>query len=144
MGGKAVSRRTHVPQRGIAPTRSGAVRSVAALGLAALMALGCVVLWVVIPFGWFWLAGAITDNATTFYVIALFGVPVTMIACGAALARVNRVYLRLSGAESSRLFHALLVGSVLLAILAFVVWSVFFSGPPSATPWPDEFSGPGS
>ena len=108
------------------------------------MALGCVVLWVGIPFAWFWVTGAITDNATTFYVVAPLGISGTMIAWGVALARVNRAYLRLRGAQSPALFHALLVGSVLLAIVAFLVWSIFFSGPPSATPWPDEFSGPGN
>ena len=108
------------------------------------MALGCAVLWAGIPFGWFWLAAVISDNATTFYVIALLGVPATMIAWGFALARVNRVYLRLSGTQEPKLLHALLVGSVVLAILAFLVWYFFFSPPPSATPWPDEFSGPGN
>jgi hypothetical protein len=144
MGAKVVSGRARIRDRGIAPTRTRAIRAAGALVLAVLMALGCAVLWVGIPFGWFWLAGAVTDNATTFYVIALVGVPGTMIAWGVALARVNRVYLRLRGAQSSMLFHTLLVGSVLLALIAFLVWSVFFSGPPSATPWPDEFSGPGN
>jgi hypothetical protein len=34
-----------------------------------------------------------------------------------------------------------LVGSVLLALLAFLVWSIFFSPPPNGMPWPDEFWG---
>ena len=108
------------------------------------MALGCVVLWAGIPVGWLWLAAAISHKATTIFLIALFGVPVTMIAWSLALARVNDLYLRLRGAQKPKLFQALIVGSVLLAILAFLVWYFAFSGQPSATPFPDEFSGPGN
>jgi hypothetical protein len=123
---------------------SAVSRGLAAFVLATLMALGCVVLWVGIPMGWFAVARRITNDATTFYVIALVGVPVTMVAWGLALGRINRVYLRLRGADQPTLFHALLVGSVLLALLAFLIWSVVLSGQPSGTPWPDEFSGPGN
>ena len=139
-----MSSRVRVRHRAVAPGASNAIRGVGALLLAALMALGCVVLWAGIPLGGFWLAAAISDNATTVYVVALVGVPLTMTAWGLALAQVNRAYLRLRGTQEPKLFHALLVGSVFLAILAFLVWYFFFSPPPSATPWPDEFSGPGN
>jgi hypothetical protein len=68
-----------------------------------------------------------------------------MIAWGFALARMNRVYLLLArGGEESKLLEVLVAASAVLALGAFLVWFFFFAGSPTATPWPDELSGPGT
>ena len=67
-----------------------------------------------------------------------------MLVWGAALSRVNGLYVRLAhrgDGEGSSPLDTLLVGSFVFAVLAFLVWYFVLSGTPSSTPWPDEVSG---
>ena len=129
--------------------------------LAIVMALGSILLWTVIPFGWLRLSASLSDRYATIYVLALLGCPVAMLLWGWGLYRVNRVYLRLGdptrGADGSSwarsrgagpgreprllLLEVMLIASAAIALILLVVWWVGLAHPPTSTPWPDELSG---
>jgi hypothetical protein len=125
------------------------------------MAAGCLVLWLVIPLGWLRIASLLSDTGYVVYLVALFACPITMAFWGWALYRLNDVYLRLTGRERPQrqqawlesatrpstgrreimLLDAMMVVSVVLAIVALVLWFAVFAASPTSTPWPDELSG---
>ena len=109
------------------------------------MTTGSIALWMVIPLGWVELAGAIAQVRTVGYVIALVGCPLTMVAWGRVLLQLGLAYERLSDPDADRpvLLETIVVVSFVLALIAFLAWFFIFAGSPSATPWPDEMSGPG-
>lgn len=96
--------------------RTAAARHAAALGLVAALALGSLVMWIAIPAAWLWLTSQASDEYLTIYGAALVGAPLTMVAWGWCLHRINRAYLRVSGRAS---------------------------GPPSRASWLRPSSGPG-
>jgi hypothetical protein len=95
------------------------------------------------------------------YLVALVGCPITMAIWGWALYRVNDFYLRLTGRERPQRQHAwlesaasppnrrrelmlldvMMVVSVVLAVVALILWLAVFAASPTSTPWPDELSG---
>jgi hypothetical protein len=116
----------------------------AATFLFALMAIGSLVLWTAIPVGCLWVAGKLTDNVGTHFLIAL---PLMVVSVGlfaALLFRVNKLYLRITGAwiepededdEDEPRFprgplEPMLVGSLAIALIALVVWFFFFAEDP--------------
>ena len=115
-----------------------------AAALLVTMALGCVALWTAVPIGALWFAAAVTTSRAGIYVVALCACPIAMLVWGAALSRVNGLYVRLAqrdDGEGSSPLDTLLVGSFVFAVVAFLVWYFVLSGTPSSTPWPDEVSG---
>ena len=117
---------------------------IAAAVLLATMAVGSLGLWTVVPIGGLWFAAAVTTSRAGVYVAALFACPTAMLVWGAALSRMNQLYVRLlrrSGGEAESPLDTLLVGSFVFAVLAFLAWYFLLSGSPTSTPWPDEFSG---
>jgi hypothetical protein len=116
----------------------------AAALLFMLMALGSLVLWTAIPVGCMWLAGELTDEIGTHFLIAL---PLMVVSVGlfaALLFRVNRLYLRITGDwiepededdEDEPRFprgplEPMLVGSLTIALVALVVWFFLFAEDP--------------
>jgi hypothetical protein len=118
----------------------------AAAFLFCLMAIGSLVLWTAVPAGCLWLAGELTDEIGTHFLIAL---PLTVVCVGlfaALLFRVNHLYLRITGAliqlpedeeddeEEPRLprgpLEPMLVGSLVIALAALVVWFFFLAEDP--------------
>jgi hypothetical protein len=71
------------------------LESVAAGFLAAAICLGSGVLWIGIPAAGMWLAGELTRTPEAFLLFVLGAIPLTMIAFGFVLFRVNAVYERL-------------------------------------------------
>ena len=121
--------------------------------LILVMALGSLVLWTVIPFGWLQLSASLSDSYTRIYVLALLGCPAAMMLWGWGLYRVNRLYLRLCersrgsgrlGDSPPALLDVLLVASAALALILLAVWWLALAHPPTSTPWPDELSGGGA
>jgi hypothetical protein len=123
------------------------VRAGAATGLIALMVLGSVAVWTVIPLGGLWLASQLTESYAQLAILPLLvaaaGIPIAMALGGKALAAVERLYLRVTGqtpsarvvsawrrsisdSRSSRLtvLDRIMVGSVLVAVIALAVWFV--------------------
>jgi hypothetical protein len=124
----------------------GLVDRIAAAFLFALMAVGSLVLWTVIPAGCLWIAGELTDEIGTHFLIAL---PLTVASVGlfaALLFRVNQLYLRITGAliqvpedeeddeAEPRLprgpLEPMLVGSLVIALTALVLWFFFLAEDP--------------
>jgi hypothetical protein len=71
------------------------------IGLAALIVIGSVVLWIGVPVGGFWLAGHVTSDAVGAVLIALLAVPATMVAFGWVLYRIGALYEAMRGAEAA-------------------------------------------
>jgi hypothetical protein len=126
-------------------------RPVAAAVLMALMVLGSVAIWTVIPVGGLWVASQLTDSSTQLgvapFIVVAGGIPVAMAFAGKLLARVERRYMRVTGtAPQSRVQPAwrrslgdsssvrptvldkIMAASVLVAAIAMAVWFFAFAG----------------
>src|SRR5438552_7417072 len=123
----------------------------AALFLIAVMAVGSVGLWLVIPVAWIYLASHIVKTTQpTFgpYLLILFGVPISMFVVGKLLYRLNGVYERLTGQASevrvqlpwhrsmrgerapqrrTTVLELVMMISVGLALFVFAIWFFFFA-----------------
>lgn len=78
----------------------GAQRHVAAAFLVAVMALGSVVMWVVSPVAWLWIASRMTSSSQPSlgpYLLVLVGMALTAVVIGKGLGRINRTHMRLTG-----------------------------------------------
>lgn len=72
----------------------------AAIGLIALMAIGSIVMWLVIPFGWIYGVSKSVDSSQPTmgpYVLLLFGIPTSMVVVGKMLGKLNRKYGEITG-----------------------------------------------
>jgi hypothetical protein len=118
----------------------------AAAFLLVLLAVGTLVLWIGIPVACLWGASKVTDSIGGHFLVAL---PTTLAAMGLFawfLYWVDRLYLRVTGAYESALddedeeeklriprgpLEPLLVVSLVIGIIALVVWFfVFAENPP--------------
>ena len=125
--------------------------SPAAFALVALMAVGSVVMWIGVPFGLIYLASKLADTPNPTmgpYLLVLIGLPIGMALVGKALGWLNRLHIRLTGAETDDyrpgwtrsmrgerqvtrrggVLDKVMVVSVALAAVAFAVWFFGFSG----------------
>ena len=124
----------------------------AAIFLIALMAVGSVALWLVIPVAWIYgVSSQIDSTQPTLgpYVLILIGVPTSMFIAGKLLYRLNGVYERLTGQDSevrvqmpwhrsmrgerapqrrTTVLELVMMISVSLAVVAFGIWFFFFAG----------------
>jgi hypothetical protein len=128
--------------------RLGAVDRMAAGFLLVLLALGSLTLWIGIPVGWLWVASKITDTSGSHFFAAMVGTPIAIIAFGAVLAWINRLYLRIvrpgpaepiEDEEDEPRFvrgplEPLLVGSLAIAVAALCVWFFVLAENPSWGP----------
>jgi hypothetical protein len=124
----------------------------AAILLIALMAIGSVGLWLVIPIAWIYgISHTVKSTQATLgpYVIILIAVPTSMFIVGKLLYRLNGVYERLTGQASevkvqmpwhrsmrgerapqrrTSVLEFVMMISVTVALLAFGIWFFFFAG----------------
>jgi hypothetical protein len=111
--------------------------------LLLLMALGTLVLWIGVPVGCLWVASKLAGSSGEHFLIALPMCLAGMGLFGALLVWVNRLYLRVLGPtisaedeedEVERVLRGplepLLVGSLIIALVALVVWFFFFAENP--------------
>ncbi len=123
--------------------------------LIAAMAVGSVVLWLGIPVGWLWLGSMLQADSqqTGFgpYMLVIAGIVVSAVLMAKLLAKLNRIYGAVIGAEpvvrvrmpwhrsmrgedDSRLPRSVLdvvmVCSVSAALMVFGIWFFFFAGSP--------------
>jgi hypothetical protein len=120
--------------------------------LIVLMAVGSIVMWVVNPVFWLWLASHLeTTSQPGFgpYVMVLVGIPLTMVVVGKGLSRLNSAYGSVTGTTpkvrvrmpwlrslrgertSGRprtVLDVVMVISVSLAVAAFLIWFFGFAG----------------
>ena len=107
-------------------------------------------MWIGVPLGWLWIAGQVSTDYQAIYLWALFAIPVTMVAVGWVLYRLNAVYVRVShepdgprqtawlrsqaadrsSAEPRRAIDVIMACSVGLAMTLLAVWFFFYAGSP--------------
>jgi hypothetical protein len=121
----------------------------------ALMVVGSVAIWTVIPIAGLWVASQLSDSSTQMgaapLLVAVAGIPAAMALAGKLLARVERLHMTLTGAasrarlvptrrrsigdsRSARLtvLDRIMIASVLVAATAMAVW--FFAFAQSSLP----------
>lgn len=131
----------------------GSVKSMAKISLLAMMAVGSIVLWLGLPVLWLWIGSLIQSGSQqpgfTPYIVVLVGLVVSMVVFGRLLSRTNALYEQVTGTvpdvrvrlpwhrsmrgdEDSRpprrVLDVVMVASVSLALVAFLVWFLFFAG----------------
>jgi hypothetical protein len=131
---------------------TGASRKPAKAGLIALMILSALMLWLGNPVIWLWIGSqATTSQQGSFgpYMIVAVGILVSTIAVAIVIARLNRLYERVSGEAATvrvrlpwlrslrdqrtpdtriTVLDLILVSTAVAGIVAFVVWLLFFAG----------------
>ena len=121
----------------------------------AVMILGAVSMWTVIPFGWLWIGSRLSHTQAPSggpYMVVFFGIVCSIIAMAWVLALLNRLYVRITGSEKlptrylpawrkslsderempqgMSVLEAVILGSVLLAGVAMAVWFFIAAGSP--------------
>ena len=96
------------------------------------LVVGCVVLWIGVPIGAFWLAGQITTSFGYHAPLALVLLILGMFVVAVALAWVNDLWLRITGGEVVEVrgvpirrrgpLEFLLPACGVLALIALVIW----------------------
>ena len=122
-----------------------------AVMLVALMAIGSVVMWLGVPLGLVYLASLVADSPNPSvgpYLLIIVGLPVGMALVGKVLGWLNRLHIRLTGAEVDEyrpgwtrslrgerqvdrrggVLDRVMIVSVGVAALAFAVWFFGFAG----------------
>ena len=131
---------------------------VKAFGLIALMAIGSVVLWLAVPFGWLYAASHIYDSSTptmASFVMVLVGIPLTMVVVAKLLGRLNRIYGEITettpqvrvvmpwhrsmrderdAGYPASVLDVVMVCSVGLAVLCLGIWFFVAAGNPLPSP----------
>ena len=97
--------------------------------LVAVILAGSLALWTVVPVGWLYLTGELVPNGGVRFVLAIFGVPLSMAAMFIALSRLESHRQRLSP-HARPLLEATLVASALLAVAGLVLWWFFLADSP--------------
>jgi hypothetical protein len=126
---------------------------IAKTALIAAMAIGSVVLWLGIPVGWLWVGSMVQSNSqqTGFgpYILVIAGIAVSAVIMAKLLAKLNRVYGSVIGAEPTvkvrmpwhrsmrgeddsrvprSVLDVVMVCSVSVAMTLFGIWFFFFAG----------------
>jgi ABC-type uncharacterized transport system permease subunit len=112
--------------------------------LVLLMMLGAgLVLWIGVPLAWLYIGSQVqgaTDSVGTAIAVMLVGVVVSILAVVPILGWLNRKHLELRAARGlethgQTALEAVMTVSVVIAVLAFVVWFFVIVGPgPSLAP----------
>mgnify|MGYP001030260989 FL=1 len=129
-------------------------RTLAAGVVAGIMLLAALSLWSVIPLVWLWIGSQFTDSQFPSlgpYLIVLFGAVASILLVAWVLGRLNEVYIRLTGArdvgpirmgwmkslrdsektgDPPSLIEVVIIGSVVIAFVAFVAWFFVLAGSP--------------
>jgi hypothetical protein len=138
--------------------RVSAARSLAASGIFVVMLLAALALWTAVPLGWIWIGSKVSETqfpAEGPYAIVAVGIIVTILFDAWLIGRLNDLYVRVTGtnrltpmrptwlksmrdtaapAGATTVVEAVVMGSVLLAVVAFVGWFFLLAG----SPLPDQ------
>lgn len=134
------------------PSAPSAGARVEGVLLVAVMAIGSIVMWVVSPVAWLWIASRMTDSSQPSlgpYLLVLVGMALTAVAIGKFLGIVNRTHMRVTGrlsdkrearswnksmrAERGRtndrgVLEQVMAVSVSVALVLFGIWFFAFAG----------------
>jgi MFS family permease len=134
------------------PQPVGAHRHLGAALLVVVMAAGSIVMWLVSPIAWLWIASRMTDSSQPSlgpYLLVLVGMALTAVVIGKGLGKVNRAHMRLTGRLSDRrearswnksmrgerqttsdrgVLEQVMAISVTCALVLFGIWFFAFAG----------------
>jgi hypothetical protein len=123
-----------------------------AAALVVAMVIGALLLWIGVPVVWLWLASQLagsTQPSAGVYTFAAVGILLSMAGMGWLLAHLNRMHIELtdrrregydrsgwlrsekderSPAPDRGVLEPIIVVSVVVALVAFLVWFLFFAG----------------
>jgi MFS family permease len=88
------------PSQSIGPTRQAQ-----AFFLVVLMVIGSILVWLVSPVAWLWIASQMTDSSQPSmgpYLLVLVGMALTAVVIGKGLGKVNRAHMRVTGRLSDK------------------------------------------
>jgi len=129
---QATNTRASAPRRG---------HRVAATLTFAVLAVGCLVLWVGVPMAGVWLAGQLASTSGYQLPLALLMIVPAMFLVAAGLAWVNALWLRITGGEVVLVrqipvrrkgpLEVMLPVCGVIAAIALVVWFLLFAENPS-------------
>jgi hypothetical protein len=129
-------------------------RNLAAMVIVAVMIVAALSMWTAIPLGWVWVGSQISEGQAPSggpYMVVLFGIVISILIISWVLGRLNRVYVHLTGdrtvapirprwlkslrdSEAPRdnptVLEAVIVASVVLAILSITAWFFVLAGSP--------------
>jgi hypothetical protein len=134
---------------------TAAAAGTAATFVIALMMLGAVSMWTVIPFGWIWIGSKISTTQQPSggpYMVVFVGSVCSIVAMAWVLSRLNRLYTRITGTSrlparylpawrkslsderqspyGPNVLETVILASVLLAGAAMAVWFFIAAGSP--------------
>jgi len=131
-----------------------AMRGMAATVVFVAMLLAALSIWTAIPLSWIYIGSKVSHTqfpSNMPYLVVAVGIVVSILFMAWLIGRLNRLYMQITGtnrlepmrpawlksmrdtaprADSTTVVEAVLVGSVLLAILALTVWFFFLAGSP--------------
>jgi hypothetical protein len=87
----------------------GPHRHAAGFGLVVVMAVGSIVIWLVSPVAWLFLASRMTSSSQPSlgpYLLVIVGMAVTAVVVGKFLGMVNRTHMRVTGRMHDKREHA--------------------------------------
>lgn len=126
----------------------------AAAVVFVLMLLTALALWTAIPVGWLYIGSMVSETqfpSSGPYAVVAFGILISILIDAWLIGRLNAVYMRLTGTDrlspmrphwmrsmrdsstpagTTTVVEAVMMGSVMLAGVAFVAWFVFLAGSP--------------
>jgi MFS family permease len=139
-------------EEGRARPSVGPHRHLAGVLLVLLMAAGSIVMWLISPVAWLWIASRMTSSSQPSigpYLLVLVGMVITAVVIGKLLGSVNRAHLRVTGRLDDRREHAtwnrsmrdgrkssrdrgvldqVMLISVSAALVVFGIWFFGFAG----------------
>jgi uncharacterized membrane protein YbhN (UPF0104 family) len=131
---------------------TGVSKKSAKIGLVALMVLSALMLWLGNPVIWLWIGSQATTSQTASfgpYMLVGAGILASTVAVAILIARLNRIYERVSGETTTvkvrlpwlrslrddrapdtrvTVLDLILVSTAVAGIAIFVVWLLFFAG----------------
>jgi hypothetical protein len=129
-------------------------RGLAASFVFIVMLLTALALWTAIPLGWIYIGSKVADTqfpAEGPYAVVAVGIIVTIVIDAWLIGRLNGLYVRITGtnrlspmrpswlksmrdtgsaAGSTTVVEAVMMGSVMLAVLVFFAWFLLLAGSP--------------
>jgi len=135
-------------------TEKHPMRRLAAAGIALIMLLSALSLWTVVPLAWLWIGSQLAGTQFPSlgpYAVVFFGVVFSILVVAWLIGLMNDLYLRLTGSHTVEairlgwmkslrdssglqqvptLLEVVVVGSVLIAGIALLVWFFTLAGSP--------------
>jgi hypothetical protein len=128
-------------------------KSLAASAIFVAMLLAAFSLWTAIPLSWIYIGSKVSESqfpATGPYMVVAVGIIVSIVITAWLLIRLNQLYIQVTGTNrlapmrpawmrslrddpptgTTTVVEAVLMGSVLLAAVAFTVWFFLLAGSP--------------